>query len=190
MVAHLLRSLLWRCEWDVGAASGYVEICAGGGAIIGVENCDGQRRGRECCLSHGDILRLLNIEPEGRGVVESLPGDGELVEPRGRCHVAEGHATEVREIMEDVTGEKVACGGNEVEGPMWLIDLSMRLTMGEMVVLVDPGERWEATVGMLSDRNVQAFVIAPRGHASEAGVSVVSWPARDPGVSAAINWIG
>jgi hypothetical protein len=90
--------------------------------------------------------------------------------------VSAGRAIAVREIIEAVTGEGVASEGEWLVGPLWLIDLSMRLAMGEIVVFVDPGERWERTVRMLSDRGLQAFVIAPGGAAREAGASVVSWP--------------
>jgi hypothetical protein len=187
VVADLLRSLLWGCAWNVGTASVFVEICASRGATVGVENCDGKWRGRGCSLLHRDIMRLLNIEPEGLCVIERLPEDEGSDEAQGRCYVAAGHAMAVREIVEAVTGRRVSCGGNEVEGPLWLIDLSMRLAMGETVVFVNPGDRWEATVGILSGRCVQAFVIAPGGPALDAGFSVVSWPARDLGVPVAMN---
>jgi hypothetical protein len=121
-------------------------------------------------------MRLLSIEPEERGVIGRLPGDGAMAEPRGLCHMTAGDKVEFREVIRAVIGEGIICEGNMVQGPLWLIDLSMRLVRGERVVVVDPGERWEATVRMLSGRGVQAFVIAQGGAALETGASIVSWP--------------
>jgi hypothetical protein len=94
---------------------------------------------------------------------------------------------EVREIVEAETGEGLACYGNEVGGPLCLTDPSMRLAMGEIVVFVNAGQRWRATVGIFPDRGVHAFVITSRGAALEAGFSVVSWQPPDPDMPAAIN---
>jgi hypothetical protein len=63
-----------------------------------------------------------------------------------------------------------------VEGPMWLVDLAVRLSAGERVVLVEPGGEWEAALRVLAGRNVQAFVIAPAAAARAAGVSVFELP--------------
>jgi hypothetical protein len=125
---------------------------------------------------HSDILSLLNIRSERYVVIDRLPEGGAWAEPQGRCRVDASDVVVVREIIRAVTGEGIACEANEVLGPFWLVDLSVRLAMGEMVVFANPGRMWEATVNMLSDRGVQAFVIAPGEPARKMGVGVVAWP--------------
>jgi hypothetical protein len=64
----------------------------------------------------------------------------------------------------------------EVSGPLWLVDLAIRLARGELVVYVEPGRDWEMALRMLAGRDVQTFVVAPGNALQGSDVSIFGLP--------------
>jgi hypothetical protein len=59
---------------------------------------------------------------------------------------------------------------------MWLVDLCVRLSLGERVGLVEPGRQYETALRVIANRDVQAFVIAPAEAVQGAGVGIFEFP--------------
>jgi hypothetical protein len=59
---------------------------------------------------------------------------------------------------------------------MWLVDLCVRLSLGDQVVFFEPGRQYEAALRVVANRDVQAFVIAPAQAVQGAGVSIFGSP--------------
>jgi hypothetical protein len=156
-VPALLRAFLWGGS----AIPGELRIGLDDGKIVDVGFVDGVYIGGNCGeFSWESILSMLNVRVGGgrEGVVQRVEmlGDG-----AGRCVLSPELAERVGSVADAVMGDYRTRKGCEICAPLWLIDLGLRLCMGEKVVFAQPGDLWRPTLGMLSRRDVQAIVVVP-----------------------------
>jgi hypothetical protein len=168
----VLRSLLL----GIGTALGCVTLSTNDGDILEADDVGDGWRWRDGSHAHEMILKLLNIQSSRCLSMEAVPAGPGRSGPFVRVELPPCRARAVRAILSEVLPERRDESLGSVAGPMWLVDLAVRLSMDERVVLVDPGSEWEAALRVLSGRDVQAFVMAPADAARAAGVCVFGIP--------------
>jgi hypothetical protein len=140
------------------------------GTVFEAVATEGTFRDAAGVLDHRQLLKLFGIllPPERAGIGEinhSLCGrPGWLQETLQRA------LTEV--VAELMTS--FPCGAEDFrDAPAWLRELALRLVIGESAMVIEPSEHHFSAARMLSNRSVQAFVIAPWEVAIPAPVSLV-----------------
>jgi hypothetical protein len=86
----------------------------------------------------------------------------------GRRDVGEKLAEDVASVVDEILSGHESRRWREICAPLWLIDLGLRLCIGERVVFAEPGHLWRPTVEMLARWEVQAIVVVPAGELAAA----------------------
>jgi hypothetical protein len=144
-----------------------MQICLGDGKTVCLRLANDTYYIEEGELTYETLLGLLGIQL-GRSRLSVVEYAENLGDGMGRCRLSSNVVDAVADLMGEVlSGSRVRCGC-EVCGPLWLIDLSLRVCIGEKVLLVEPGDLWQPTVEMLSRREVQAIVVVPGGQGARS----------------------
>jgi hypothetical protein len=157
-----LRAFLWGGP----AIAGALELCLEDGKSIRVACVNGHFHVEgNAELTYEIVLDRLGIRVGANrlGVVERV---GIAEDGMERCRLRPELSGAVSEFIGEVLMSPCLGRGCEVCAPMWLIDLGLRLCMGEKVLFVEPGELWRPTVEALSRREVQAIVAIPAARAA------------------------
>jgi hypothetical protein len=169
-VCSVLKTFLW-C---VPGGFGRIEVCSEDGERMEVELSGTAVMGMPECKEHEVALEWLSVS--GRGAWAGKVSEA-VCEAASRCGVPVGEVSRnVTSVMREVCGSWWMSEEGRVSGPLWLVDVALRLVVGEAVVFVVCEEEWSrAVVEMLSRREAQAFVVGVASDLVGLSVSVVEW---------------
>jgi hypothetical protein len=145
--------------WGGPAVPGALRIGLDDGREIPVAYVDGTYSGGESGeLTWENLLTLLGVRV-GDGRLGMVGRVEMLEEGMGRCQFSPELADGIGDVVYEVIRDHRSRRGCEICAPLWLIDLGLRLCMGEKVVIAEPRGLWRPTMEMLSRREVQAIVV-------------------------------
>ena len=127
--------------------------------------------------SQEEFLRDVLIISASRTPVASREGLREALDDAAliRGWSREMMARQITQVMRRVCVAAHVDAEDALWGPVWLAELAVRLLVGETVIFVCPAADWRATITLLQQHDVQAFVVAPAHEAAGLGVAIQDW---------------